>query len=242
MTPGRANLDVLRGRLGSHDGLVVAYSGGADSAFLAVVAHQALRDRMVAVTAVSPSLAAAERADAAAFAAERRFRHVEVETDELDSAAYRANAGDRCAHCKDALMDALLPVAEGAPIALGVNTTGRLRRLPVETQGAVLRVVQEAVANVVRHADATRIDITLSYRARSVRVTVVDDGRGFSVEPDFRAYAGHWGLLGMQERAEQVGATLRVRSTADKGATVTLEVPLTPVGAERRLVVSGDAA
>jgi signal transduction histidine kinase len=130
----------------------------------------------------------------------------------------------------------------GAPIALGVNTTGRLRRLPVETQGAVLRVVQEAVANVVRHADATRIDITLSYRARSVRVTVVDDGRGFSVEPDFRAYAGHWGLLGMQERAEQVGATLRVRSTADKGATVTLEVPLTPVGAERRLVVSGDAA
>ena len=77
MTPGRANLDVLRGALRQHDGLVVAYSGGADSAFLAVVAHQALRDRMVAVTAVSPSLAAAERADAAAFAAERGDQQAE---------------------------------------------------------------------------------------------------------------------------------------------------------------------
>ena len=126
MTPGRANLDVLRGGLRQYgDGLVVAYSGGADSAFLAVVANQVLRDGMVAVTAVSPSLAAAERADAAAFAVERGFRHVEVETDEMESAAYRLNDGDRCFWCKDALMDALEPIAAelgaSAAIALGVN-------------------------------------------------------------------------------------------------------------------------
>lgn len=123
MTPGRGNLDVLRGAVRSHGSMVVAYSGGADSAFLAVVAHQALRDRMVAVTAVSPSLAAAERADAAAFAAERGFRHVEVETDEMESAAYRLNDGDRCYWCKDALMDALAPIAAelDAVVALGVN-------------------------------------------------------------------------------------------------------------------------
>lgn len=123
MTPGRANIDVLRGVLRDHGALVVAYSGGADSAFLAAVAHQALRDRMVAVTAVSPSLAASERHDAAAFAAERGFRHVEVETDEVEQAAYRANDGDRCFWCKDALMDALTPLATelDAPIALGVN-------------------------------------------------------------------------------------------------------------------------
>jgi uncharacterized protein len=123
VTPGRANIDVLRGVLRDHGSLVVAYSGGADSAFLAAVAHQVLRDRMVAVTAVSPSLAAAERGDAAAFAAERGFRHVEVETDEVERAAYRANDGDRCYWCKDALMDALAPLAAelDAPIALGVN-------------------------------------------------------------------------------------------------------------------------
>jgi pyridinium-3,5-biscarboxylic acid mononucleotide sulfurtransferase len=108
MTPGRANLDVLRGVLrGYEGGLVVAYSGGADSAFLAVVANQVLRERVVAVTAVSPSLAAAERADAAAFAREHGIAHVEVETSEMASAAYRANDGDRCFWCKDALMDAL---------------------------------------------------------------------------------------------------------------------------------------
>jgi uncharacterized protein len=126
VTPGRANLDVLRGVLRRYDGgLVVAYSGGADSAFLAVVANQVLRERMVAVTAVSPSLAAAERADAAAFAAELGFRHVEVATDEMERAAYRVNDGDRCFWCKDSLMDAVGPVAdelgEGAVVALGVN-------------------------------------------------------------------------------------------------------------------------
>ncbi|HET6665617.1 MAG TPA: ATP-dependent sacrificial sulfur transferase LarE [Acidimicrobiales bacterium] len=123
MTPGRGNLDVLRGILRDHGDLVVAYSGGADSAFLAAVAHQVLRDRMVAVTAVSPSLAASEREDAAAFAAERGFRHVEVETDEVERAAYRANDGDRCFWCKDALMDAVGPLAAelGAAVALGVN-------------------------------------------------------------------------------------------------------------------------
>jgi uncharacterized protein len=123
VTPGRADLHVLRGVMEPWGAAVVAYSGGADSAFLATVAHQVLRDRMVAVTAVSPSLAAAERADAAAFAAEVGFRHVEVETHEMDEAAYRANDGDRCFWCKDALMDALEPIAAdlGARIALGVN-------------------------------------------------------------------------------------------------------------------------
>ncbi|MFN2566604.1 MAG: GAF domain-containing sensor histidine kinase, partial [Gemmatimonadaceae bacterium] len=130
----------------------------------------------------------------------------------------------------------------GAPIALTVSTTGRPRRLPVETQGAVLRIVQEAVANVVRHAEASVLRVTLAYRPRSLWVTLADDGRGFRVEPDFRAYTGHWGLLGMQERAQQIGASLRVRSTPNRGATVTLEAPLAPAAARRALVVSGDAA
>lgn len=123
MTPGRASLEVLRGVVRDHGALVVAYSGGADSAFLATVAHQVLRDRMVAVTAVSPSLAADERDAAAAFAAEQGFRQVEVETDELERAAYRVNDGDRCFWCKDSLMDAVAPIADqlDAAVALGVN-------------------------------------------------------------------------------------------------------------------------
>jgi pyridinium-3,5-biscarboxylic acid mononucleotide sulfurtransferase len=168
MTPGRANLDVLRGRIREYDGLVVAYSGGADSAFLAVVAHQALRDRMVAVTAVSPSLAAAERADAAAFAAERGFRHLEVETVEMENAAYRANDGDRCFWCKDALMDALGPVAAdlapSAAVALGVN----LDDLGDHRPGQVAAAGRGAVFPLV-DAGFTKADVRAASRRLGLR-------------------------------------------------------------------------
>jgi signal transduction histidine kinase len=130
----------------------------------------------------------------------------------------------------------------GAPLALHVDTSGRVRRLPVEVQGAVLRIVQEAVANVVRHAEACVVRVTLAYGARDLRVTIADDGRGFRIEPDFRAYVGHWGLLGMRERAQQIGASLRVRSEPDAGTKVMLDVALTATVAKRPLVASDDAA
>jgi signal transduction histidine kinase len=126
----------------------------------------------------------------------------------------------------------------GAPIALHAAATGRLRRLPVEVQGAVLRIVQEAVANVVRHAEASSVRVTLAYGSRYLRVSIADDGRGFRVEPDFRRYAGHWGLLGMRERAQQIGASLRVRSEPDAGTTVIVDVALRPVVQKRSLVAA----
>jgi uncharacterized protein len=104
--------------------VVVAFSGGADSAFLAWVAHRTLGpDRCAVATAVSPSLAGDERADCAALAAEWGLRWREVLTSELDDLAYVVNDGDRCARCKTALMDVLAPLAEidGATVVLGVN-------------------------------------------------------------------------------------------------------------------------
>ena len=104
--------------------VVVAFSGGADSALLAHAANAVLGpERVHVVTAVSPSLAAAERADAEALAGELGLRWSAVKTDEMTHAAYRANDADRCAHCKDALMDVLVPIAEAesATVVLGVN-------------------------------------------------------------------------------------------------------------------------
>ena len=95
---------------------MVAFSGGADSAFLAWVAHRTLGpDGCAVATAVSPSLAGDERADCAALAAEWGLRWREVLTTELDDLAYVANDGDRCARCKTALMDVLGPLAAGRP-------------------------------------------------------------------------------------------------------------------------------
>jgi uncharacterized protein len=113
----------LRTRLDQLGQVVVAFSGGADSAFLAAVANQQLGGRAHAVTAVSPSLAGAERDDCAALAAEWGLRWTPVVTNEMERAAYRLNDGDRCFHCKAELMDVVAPIAdaERAAVVLGVN-------------------------------------------------------------------------------------------------------------------------
>ena len=107
-----------------YDHLHVAFSGGADSAFLARAALDSLGpDRVLAVTAVSPSLPVAERAECVDLAADWGLPHLEVETDEMEQIAYRRNDGDRCFWCKEALMRAVAPHAAevGATVALGVN-------------------------------------------------------------------------------------------------------------------------
>jgi uncharacterized protein len=125
-SPG--DIGALRAELERIGPLVVAFSGGADSAFLAWVATDTLGPDLVrCVTAVSPSLAPEELADCRALAAEWGLHHLEVGTDELADPAYAANDGSRCYHCKTSLLDALAPLAieeAGGPaaiIALGVN-------------------------------------------------------------------------------------------------------------------------
>ena len=121
-------LDRLRARLRALAPVTVAFSGGADSSFLAWVANDTLGPGACdVVTAVSPSLATDELDDCRALAAEWGLAWRTVATNEMERAAYRINDGDRCFHCKSALMDALDPIIEStasntaATIVLGVN-------------------------------------------------------------------------------------------------------------------------
>jgi uncharacterized protein len=111
----------LRALLGGLDDAVVAYSGGADSAFLADVAHEVLGSRSEAVTAVSASLAPDERDAARALAAERGWRHREILTNEIERPEYVRNEADRCYHCKSELFDVLTAMFPDSSILVGTN-------------------------------------------------------------------------------------------------------------------------
>ena len=92
--------------------VLVAFSGGTDSAYLAWAAHQALGPNAVAMTADSASLPESHKRDAEAFVAQFGIPHEYVETHEFDNPAYAANAPDRCFHCKDELFTRLQQVAQ----------------------------------------------------------------------------------------------------------------------------------
>jgi K+-sensing histidine kinase KdpD len=94
-----------------------------------------------------------------------------------------------------------------------------------EVEAVVVRVAQEAITNVVKHADTRTVRVRLSFETRRVRLSIIDDGRGFAVAPDFQTYGGHWGLLGMRERASKVHGNLSLRSTPGHGTGLVLLVP-----------------
>jgi uncharacterized protein len=115
---------VLLARLAELPSLVIAVSGGADSAYLAWAAHQALGAKALSVTAISASFSAHDRAELEKFVAHSGVRHEFVETHEMENPAYRANAGDRCYYCKDELFNVLDELAKArgfAAVAYGVN-------------------------------------------------------------------------------------------------------------------------
>lgn len=218
-------LDRLRQRIGAEEALVVAFSGGVDSALLAAVAHEVLGSRMLAVTAVSPSLAAAERRQAKEFARSRGFAHVEVCTDEADRPEYAANDGNRCYHCKSALFDALEPIAAtmGARIALGTNLDDlgdhRPGQQAAAQRGAIAPMVDAGLSkDAVRRASR---DLGLSTADKPAAACLASRvAYGDPVTPE---------VLGRIERAEAALHDLgfevcRVR-THGQGTVARLEVP-----------------
>ncbi len=131
----------------------------------------------------------------------------------------------------------LVPAVEGLVAALreeGIDAQlevdGAPRRLEAEEELCLFRIAQEALNNVRRHAQASRVALRLGFYPACVRMSIQDDGRGFEA-PDSvveLARSGKLGLIGMHERARILGGTLRIDSRPGQGTTLTVEVPVHP--------------
>jgi len=128
LSPEQKETSLLE-RLAEAKSLIVALSGGADSAYLAWAAQRALGGRALSVTALSPSFSAHDRAAVDEFVRTFRIHHEFVDTHEMENPAYRANAADRCFYCKDELfsvLDAMALQRGFAGTAYGVNADDTL--------------------------------------------------------------------------------------------------------------------
>jgi PAS domain S-box-containing protein len=124
-----------------------------------------------------------------------------------------------------ALRTAAEGCVRGTTLELEYEVSGPPRPVDPDIEAVVVRVTQEAITNVVKHATARTVRVRLSFESRRVRLSVSDDGRGFAVASDFQAYGGHWGLLGMRERASQIHGRLSLRSSPGHGTELVLLVP-----------------
>ncbi len=114
----------------------------------------------------------------------------------------------------------------GSGVDVELDVSGEQTALPQELEQHLLRIAQEAVTNVLKHAGASKIWVRLHTEARRLYLRVIDNGRGFE-EPDaFSALGGHFGLIGMRERAERLGGELHLASQPGKGTQVEVKVPL----------------
>ncbi len=121
----------------------------------------------------------------------------------------------------------LVDFAERTKIKGQLKVSGEERRLPSDAELGMFRIAQEALRNVERHAEATRVTLTITFAKDEARLRIIDNGVGFStasVSADVTA-SGQMGLLSMQERAESLGGKLEIQSNPGNGTRVIVSVP-----------------
>jgi len=126
----------------------------------------------------------------------------------------------------DSVNKLLLDLSDRTGIQGSLKLVGEERRLPPETEVGIFRIVQEAFRNIERHSKATEVAVTIEFQAAEMILSVVDNGEGFDIASARQNLAAsHFGLVGMQERAELAGGKLEVHSSAQRGSTITVTVP-----------------
>jgi pyridinium-3,5-biscarboxylic acid mononucleotide sulfurtransferase len=218
---------LLRKGVASLRRLLVAYSGGIDSAFLAWIAHQELGADMLAVLADSPSLARSQMQDAVAFAEEQQIPLTVIETAEMERSEYLRNDASRCFHCKDELFTVMHRYAEQhgfQHIAYGMNVDDQGDFRPGQNAAR-----EHHVSAPLRDAGLTKSDVRTLAREAGLRLwdkpasaclsSRIEPGRAVTAEALAAAEAGEDALrrLGFRQcRARHHGQIVRIEIAAEE--------------------------
>ena len=124
-----------------------------------------------------------------------------------------------------ALRETLGPLSSPGGPEISVKVAGTARRMPGATEVHLLRIATEAVTNAVKHAGARRIVAGVEFAGDALTVRIHDDGRGFDSAAAMKLSSGHFGLLGMNERAQRIGGTLDLHTAPGSGTEIVVRVP-----------------
>lgn len=124
---------------------------------------------------------------------------------------------------------------EKSAIPVQFKIKGVEKRLPPAIELALYRIAQEALNNVARHSQAASAALNVTFSSKGVSLEIIDDGKGFLVprSPADFAMEGHYGLLGIHERAELIGAALSIRSSAQQGTHLSITLPVDNINLDR---------
>ncbi|QJR34053.1 PAS domain-containing sensor histidine kinase [Gemmatimonas groenlandica] len=125
-----------------------------------------------------------------------------------------------------AVHDAAQRLSAPAELALHMRVSGQPRLVPEHVRDAAVSIVAEAMTNVVKHARAGTIRLSVAFGETHLRLSLRDDGCGLSVPGESRERARHFGLVGMRERAATIGAAFSTSSAPGRGTKISIEVPL----------------
>lgn len=117
-------------------------------------------------------------------------------------------------------------LVDGTNIDLEVSAKGRVRPLSETVEENLLRIAQESLTNVIKHSGATIVKIELDYGPQNITLQISDNGQGFEQDKTVGPAEGHFGLLGISERAKRLGAELSVKTEPGKGTTIRVQVPI----------------
>ncbi|MGD0615280.1 MAG: ATP-binding protein, partial [Verrucomicrobiota bacterium] len=115
---------------------------------------------------------------------------------------------------------------DSAGVSVEVETKGSVHPLPEVVEENLLRIGQEAITNTVKHSGAKWVKIELEFNAKNVILQIKDDGKGFTPENCVGPNDGHFGLLGMSERAKRLGGQIAITSELGVGTAIRVELPI----------------